>query len=919
MKKRRTLRALSVLMALVMSFSAVQSLPVAAAQAAENQSNTQVQQDKEPEFLPGDLTEKELQTAKLTESDTPEVVDEELIEEKGHVNRLREQENDLNTIVFQNKNGSKTMYIYAAPVKYKDETGKVKDKKNKLSEQDIEPELAEDYGLTNPENDVRTYFPKKLNKNKGVVLQYGDVKLEVSPLKHHKTQKAQAATLSLESQPQAVVMANEAPGQKKKQNKTDVVEYDKVFGKNTVLRYSATLNGFKEDLILQENIGVNEFSFRVKTNGLSLLKEGEVCYFADPLTGEMVSRVGDILVYDSKDPEVQAQSEVAAESVSYDHHYTVETVEEDQEYILTMVIDEAYLNSPDTVYPVTVDPSFTIDGSRNSDTTIYTNYSKTDWKNGSMFAGNYNKRFPKYDRGTARALVRVPYWYDGLINLQTSQINSVKLDLSDLYPGNPPNTISVYKMNEYWDDLSAVCSDKLWDGYDKNAISTREFKWGNRDYEDDNGVHHYLVDITKAVKDWKDGKTTDNGLMLKAEDESIAARVFGTVDGNYPLNLEVSYGKQLYKPLTSDFLNDIVFPPTHFPDGKEINSENKYDKYPNSQGIMQIYTSIYFENYIWPAQVKVYEHDGVPSYLRTPMPTAFYAWAKNAYGKNWLETIWGVLDIFIGVLYDVVCSTVDGAIHVVTQPEDVIEGTKYILNAVLQDGPEREVLSTLITSSVEQCYNDFVEGDADTKIRMVSRVVAEVLVSYISAKGAEKAISLFKNSKWLAKISGAIGKGEVTSKTALKVLDGAIDATKKMDDSMYGLSYANKTVKTAKEINEWWGNFDYRPPYNPLTEVWEFDLTRTGHFVRVYEEQGKSAGGWLMKAEDVTGLTAEQIKNKYALSFKPNYICDVEIPNGSTLRCGITNPLENWGDGGGVQFDLMRKQIGRFYNERPLS
>ena len=207
-----------------------------------------------------------------------------------------------------------------------------------------------------------------------------------------------------------------------------------------------------------------------------------------------------------------------------------------------MVIDEAYLNSPDTVYPVTVDPSFTIDGSRHSDTTIYTNYSKTDWKNGSMFAGNYNKRFPEYDRGTARALVRVPYWYDGLINLQTSQINSVKLDLSDLYPGNPPNTISVYKMNEYWDDLSAVCSDKLWDGYDKTALTTRVFKWGNRDYVDDNGVHHYLVDITKAVKDWKDGKTTDNGLMLKAEDESIAARVFGTVDGNYPLNLEVSYG-----------------------------------------------------------------------------------------------------------------------------------------------------------------------------------------------------------------------------------------------------------------------------------------------------------------------------------------------------------------------------------------
>ncbi len=212
----------------------VQSLPVAAAQAANTQ---EVQQDNELEFLPGDLTEEELQTAKLTESDTPEVVDDALIQKNEHVNRLWEQEDALNTIVFQNKNGSKTMYIYAAPVKYKDETGKVKDKKNKLSEQDIEPELAEDYGLdyglTNPENDVRTYFPKKLNKNKGVVLQYGDVKLEVSPLKHHKLQEAQTIPLALDGQAQeAVVMANEAPGQKKKQNKTDVVEYNKVFGKS---------------------------------------------------------------------------------------------------------------------------------------------------------------------------------------------------------------------------------------------------------------------------------------------------------------------------------------------------------------------------------------------------------------------------------------------------------------------------------------------------------------------------------------------------------------------------------------------------------------------------------------------------------------------------------------------------------------
>ena len=32
------------------------------------------------------------------------------IEERGHVNRLWEQEEDLNTVIFQNRDGTKTMY-----------------------------------------------------------------------------------------------------------------------------------------------------------------------------------------------------------------------------------------------------------------------------------------------------------------------------------------------------------------------------------------------------------------------------------------------------------------------------------------------------------------------------------------------------------------------------------------------------------------------------------------------------------------------------------------------------------------------------------------------------------------------------------------------------------------------------------------
>ena len=71
-------------------------------------------EDNEPEFnYEGDLSLDELKTAKLDPEDTPEIVTEENIEKNGHVNRLWEQEEDLNTIVFQNSDGTKTTYIIA--------------------------------------------------------------------------------------------------------------------------------------------------------------------------------------------------------------------------------------------------------------------------------------------------------------------------------------------------------------------------------------------------------------------------------------------------------------------------------------------------------------------------------------------------------------------------------------------------------------------------------------------------------------------------------------------------------------------------------------------------------------------------------------------------------------------------------------
>jgi hypothetical protein len=36
------------------------------------------------------------------------------------------------------------------------------------------------------------------------------------------------------------------------------------------------------------------------------------------------------------------------------------------------------------------------------------------------------------------------------------------------------------------------------------------------------------------------------------------------------------------------------------------------------------------------------------------------------------------------------------------------------------------------------------------------------------------------------------------------------------------------------------------------------------------------------------------------------------------MRTGIVAPIENWGSGGAIQFDLMGERVGTFTNERLL-
>ena len=161
---------------------------------------------------------------------------------------------------------------------------------------------------------------------------------------------------------------------------------------------------------------------------------------------------------------------------------------------------------------------------------------------------------------------------------------------------------------------------------------------------------------------------------------------------------------------------------------------------------------------------------------------------------------------------------------------------------------------------------------------------------------------------------------------APKGLDGVIEGTGnvaedagKVVESGGKTTYKILNTSSAEDVNKIFKDtMGYEPPYKPGTSVTEIQLTENATYVRVYDKvNSRMQGGWVMKAEDIVGLTPQEIQNKFALPNTPKYICDVNLEAVTRLRTGEVNPLFGF-DGGGQQYDLIinGKNVGTFTNER---
>ncbi len=443
----------------------------------------------------------------IDKNSVPEIIGHEEALRRNHVGRLYDEEGeDLNKVIFLNKDGSKTMYLFDFPVKYIDENGIIKD----ISLQ-IEDAENKNGDFKTADNSAITTFSAKLSD--GIRLKDSNTNIQLVPVLSSDNQNV----LSVANTSTSLVTDSNAT-----RVNDNTIEYQ--YDDKTTIEYSLTYTGFKEDIVVSEYTGQTTYPFYLYTNGLKL-KEIENSYYLVDDTDNIKATIGDIIIF-TADERNNAFGDIVPT-----------TIIEGEEYLLNIVVGADYLADPDTVYPIRIDPTIEInyDSSGSAaieDITITTN-TNYNGSHTSLYVGR------RSTEGIARALMRFPGL--NLSSLSNITITSAGVRVRDLMCEDTPLDVSCHVFTgNVWDANSATWSSVNPDSYVSAPLSTNTLSWSIGDSF--NPIHWYYFDIKAAVEGWiSDAYAQNKGIVFKVASSvengsTIANRTFG------------SYNRASYKP-----------------------------------------------------------------------------------------------------------------------------------------------------------------------------------------------------------------------------------------------------------------------------------------------------------------------------------------------------------------------------------
>ena len=415
--------------------------------------------------------------------------------------RLYSEENSVDSILYANSDGTKSVCFFEEPVKYINEFGKISDKSNTLYVVSDVCDNMSDYAYVTNDNDIKTFFPKSLTDNRGIIIQALDHIIELSPCSFNEC---------------PIVEEN------------GTVLYNEVFGDATSIKYTPSYSGFKEDLILNEYSG-NKFSYIIEIGDLNIVQEnGSISLRKE--NGDSFAKISPLFVYDS-DPD--------GSNICIDNHYSIDYIC-DGKYKLTMIVDDEYLKDDNTVYPVIIDPSIQINATGSGanktimDTPIYNGSSVSQQAAGHNSTGIIGYVNNQY--GVGRLLMKFPGLASQNFWNNNYTINSATLTVKEVSGLSSSSVIQAYNYTgESWDENSTY-SLARWNGVG-TPINSQSFSYP------DNTIKGF--DITSAVRSWIGNSAALNkGIILlnnTSETDVSKRKILQTTEGVNKPYLLINY------------------------------------------------------------------------------------------------------------------------------------------------------------------------------------------------------------------------------------------------------------------------------------------------------------------------------------------------------------------------------------------
>ncbi len=403
------------------------------------------------------------------------------------------EESSENMTTFDLGDGLKQAVFYGSDVRFLSEDGRLTDYEPELVKvRDNKSETGKDlsdFAWKNKKGDSWQYFPASLSSETPVLMEKGDYAIAMAAA-DISFQNGQLQEEKRETPYEAVVTE-------------DLTAAYTSEDESLSISYTSLNQGVKETIVLEERPEKSTFTFSLKLEGLVPELSERMGYISlkDRITGKPAAYICAPFMNDAGE-----------QAYSRELNYEIKSdLENADTYILKLHVSKEYLDDPERVYPVTIDPTLIWTGDSMAEA-AYIDESNPD----ENYDGMYALAVGGEDRfgGPYCGLIR----FKDITSLNGVSVSNAVFEIAEC------NTIEGRTANVLPITSSWEADTVTW-----NTRPTRSSAVGSDEYEIyftgyDFDVH--TIDLTDCVTQWINGQLVNNGIML-ISDEYAPATLYG--------------------------------------------------------------------------------------------------------------------------------------------------------------------------------------------------------------------------------------------------------------------------------------------------------------------------------------------------------------------------------------------------------